>query len=333
MTSLPASAKSSTLRRLILSLCILVTAVVIFVYRQQLIDHFAVWQFTPTPEVVAIADRAQLNSTGRHYFYASRPELQERDVFNQSCTTRRSEATAVLGCYVSQRIYLFDVSDERLAGIEEVTAAHEMLHAAYDRLSPEEKTRVNGLLEARAAQITDQAFLDLMKEYEKTEPGERLNELHSLIGTQVADVGSELEAYYGRYFMDRGRVARMYHDYESVFTAVKQQQEQLARDLDAVVDQINRATIEYNQGVTELNQDIQVFNQQAQSGRFSSQSEFNAERTVLITRQQQLQGDRTLIDGYIATYNTLRQQLIAVNGQAEALNRSINSNLTPLPSI
>ena len=37
--------------------------------------------------------------------------------------------TAVLGCYANREISIFNVTDQRLDGIREVTAAHEMLHA------------------------------------------------------------------------------------------------------------------------------------------------------------------------------------------------------------
>ena len=35
--------------------------------------------------------------------------------------------------------YIYNVNDERLNGLKEVTAAHEMLHAAYERLPESDK--------------------------------------------------------------------------------------------------------------------------------------------------------------------------------------------------
>ncbi len=326
-------AHKSAVGRLLFSLILLILAAAIFLYRQWIIDQISFYQYRPTAEVSAIVQRAQLNDEGSFYFYVSQPAIQARTAFNQSCTTAKNETTVVLGCYVGQRIYLFDVTDSKLDGIKEVTAAHEMLHAAYDRLSSAERQRVNELLEAEAAKITDTDFFDLMKEYERSEPGERLNELHSIIGTQVASVSPELEVYYGRYFKDRTAVVGLYVKYQAVFATIKSQQAQLVKEMDDLITQIDTATNLYNSGVTKLNSDIQQFNARAGSGGFSSEAQFNSERSVLITRQKQLADDRTLIDGYIATYNTKRQQLAAINSQAEALNHSINSNLTPLPNI
>ncbi|TAH32062.1 hypothetical protein EYC58_05325 [Candidatus Saccharibacteria bacterium] len=332
-TSSPRHVRKSLTGRLVFSLLLLVLAAVIFLYRQHIIDEISYRNYKPGGAVSALAERAQLSEQGIFYFYTSQPEIQERTTFNQSCTTAKSETTVVLGCYVAQRIFLFDVTDSKLDGIKEVTAAHEMLHAAYDRLSDTERRKIDGLLESEARKITDPDFLSLMKEYEKSEPGERHNELHSIIGTQVAAISSELENYYSRYFKNRTALVGLYANYQSVFASIKDQQAQLVREMDELINQINSATDRYNNGVTKLNSDIEAFNQRAEAGGFSSQAQFNSERAVLISRQKQLASDRTLIDGYIATYNTKKQQLTTINSQAEALNRSINSNLTPLPSI
>lgn len=333
MTSSPKSARGAIASRLVFSLLVLALAAGIFLYRQWIIDQFNLWQYKPTQDIAQIAERAELNDRGKFYFYTSRPAVEDRAAFNQSCNTGHDEETAVLGCYAGQRIYLFNVTDEQLDGIKEVTAAHEMLHAAYDRLSAGEREHVDELLETEAAKITDPDFIALMKAYNKAEPGERLNELHSIIGTQIKAISPDLASYYGQYFKNRTALVTLYTKYEAVFQGIKDQQTQIVNELNKLVTQINTATEAYNTGAAKLESDIKSFNTRAENGGFSSQSEFQTERAALVARQQQLGSDRTLIDGYIATYNTKRQQLIAINGQAEALNRSINSNLTPLPSI
>jgi len=319
--------------RVVFSVVVLAVALGIFIYRQELIDQLNFWQYRPSEQVSAITERAELNDRGKFYFYTSRPEIQEREAFNGSCNTQRGETTVVLGCYVTQRIYLFNVADPKLDGIKEVTAAHEMLHAVYERLSAQERERINDLLQTEAEKITDAGFIELMKAYEASEPGERMNELHSIIGTQVATLSPELESYYARYFKDRSALAKLYAKYEGVFTDLKNRQTQLANELNALVEQINQATADYNKAVQELNVDVMAFNAKADSGGFASQAQFNVERNALIDRQQKIGKDRTEIDGFIATYNTKRQQLTEINSQAEALNHSINSNLSPLPSI
>src|SRR6185295_11567695 len=95
----------------------------------------------------------------RRLFYVYHPVLEDKQAFNSHCTD--SEKTIVLGCYISRTgIYLYDVTDSRLNGVEQVTAAHETLHAAYERLSSSERKRVDGLTAQAFAQVTDQRIKD-----------------------------------------------------------------------------------------------------------------------------------------------------------------------------
>lgn len=329
----PKSARKPVTGRLITSVLVLILAASVFLYRQQIVDQLSLQTYEPSAAVSAITERVSLTDKGKYYFYISQPQVQDRTTFNQSCTTMKHETTVVLGCYATQRIYLFDVTDAKLDGIKEVTAAHEMLHAVYDRLPATERVRVDKLIETEAAKITDPDFVKLMKAYEQTEPGAQSNELHSIVGTQVGSLSPELEAYYGQYFQDRAKIVGLYSGYEAVFASVQDEQEQLVQEMDSLVSQIDQATDEYNDGVSILDAAIKQFNSRAQTGEFSSQSQFDAERLALVARQRTLAENRALIDGYIATYNTKKQLLATINSQAEALNQSINSSLTPVPSI
>ena len=324
--------RRSNLFRLIVSLTVLALTLAFFVYRQQLIDQYNVWSYRPTTEVARIAANSQLNSLGQFYFYASHPEIDARGAFNSHCT-QKGEKTAILGCYVNGRIYVFDVTDDRLNGIKEVTAAHEMLHAAYERLSEGEKQRIGKLVESQLAAITDSRIKDLVELYDKTEPGERANELHSILGTEVKDLSPELEAYYGRYFKDRGALVSMSAKYEAVFQQINDEQNALVEQLNSLAADITARSTKYNNDTNKLNADITTFNQKANSGGFDSQAEFDAERNALLVRQSELQTARATLNTMIATYNEKRQRLEALNGQAEALNRSINSQLSPVPSL
>lgn len=323
----------STTSRLVFTLLILAMAAGILLFRQQIIDQFNYYEFQPSSDVAALAARDELSDTGKFYFYSARPQIEDRTTFNNSCDSIKDETTVVLGCYAGQRIYVFDVKDAQIDGIKEVTAAHEMLHAAYDRLSDSERSHVDSLLEAQAAKITDPSIVSLLKAYDKTEPGERVNELHSIIGTQVANISPELESYYSRYFKDRSVVVGLYNKYEGVFNSLKSQQDELSDELDQLSAQITGKAATYNQDVAQLNADIESFNHKASSGGFANQGEFNSDRNALIARQASLSQEKTDINNLIDDYNKKRAQLAAINSQAEALNRSINSNLNPLPTI
>jgi hypothetical protein len=311
----------------------MVAALVLLFNRQFVIDQISVWQYHPNSQVAALVDRTTMNKDGKFYFYASHPALEETQNFNKKCD-RKEESTAILGCYTGRFIYIYNVTDTKLDGIREVTAAHEMLHAVYDRLSADEQTRLNVLLDAEYAKLKiDKKLAERMAFYARTEPGERENELHSVIGTEIAAISPELESHYKRYFTDRAQVVALHTKYESVFNDLQSRGESLSNQLTKLGDDIEASTVNYNRAVNQLNDDIMTFNTRANNGGFSSESEFNSTRNSLVTRASQLETQRLAINDMVKQYETLRQELLSIASQSEALNRSIDSSLAPAPSL
>jgi hypothetical protein len=153
----------------------------------------------------------------RRLFYVYRPVLEDKGSFNQHCSN--SEQTIVLGCYIEhQGIYLYNISDQRLNGVIEVTAAHEMLHGAYDRLSDKERQRIDGLTAGVAASLTDERIKSTVENYRKKDPSVVPNELHSILATEVRNLPPDLEAYYGRYFTNRKAIVDLADQYKQAFT-------------------------------------------------------------------------------------------------------------------
>lgn len=318
--------------RLIVSLGLLVLAGWLLLNRQLVLDRVNALTYQPSAAIEQIVKADTMTDQARFYFYASRPEIDDRSAFNQACSSVGDEQTAVLGCYAGQRIYIFNVTDKQLNGIKQVTAAHELLHAAYDRLSSSERQRVDKMVEAEAQSNHDPTVAALVKIYAKTEPGQRLNELHSIFGSQVANLSPQLEQYYSQYFTNRGQVVRMYQQYHSVFDHIKAEQDQLVADLSSLASQIKSLEATYNRDVDQLNRDIMDFNARAANGQLSP-SQYNSQRAALKRRQAAVQAEADLINQKINSYNQKRQQLIAINTQASALNRSIDSNLPPIKGV
>jgi hypothetical protein len=225
-----------------------------------------------------------MNDYGRRLFYVNHPDIEDKASFASNCGSE--EKTIVLGCYISGRgIYLLTVTDARLDGVQQVTAAHEMLHAAYDRLSPAEKKKVSGWLEDAFQKTDNQRIKDTIEQYRKNK-ADVDNELHSILGTEQGGLGPDLEQYYHQYFTDRTAVVAFSNQYEAVFTQRKQQIEsydqQLTQleqqykaavaDLDAqqaaLIAERNRLNAllaagkrtEYNQGVGPYNNQVRVYN-------------------------------------------------------------------------
>lgn len=316
----------------IITLCIL-AATLLLLNRQCVLDELNYLQYKPTSAIASLASRSGMNDKGKFYFYASQPALDVAQQFNQACAKKES-STAVLGCYDGRNIYIYNVTDPRLDGIREVTAAHEMLHATYARMSTSEKQAVNALLEAEYTKLKgNKDFAARIAFYAQIEPGERDNELHSVIGTEVADVSPVLEAHYKEYFSDRSKVVALNATYAATFSNLQTQSDQLSNQLTQLGNTIESASISYNNDVNQLNKDIETFNSQASSGAFTSQSDFNTQRTLLTQRADQLGMRRTTINDEVTQYESLRSQLANVASQSDALNRSINSSLAPAPSL
>lgn len=328
------SRTSGYVAALIVILISIGATLLLLVNRQMIIDHVSVWQYQPTSEITSFADRTAMSDHGKFLFFASRPSLEGTQAFNDKCS-RTEKSTAILGCYDGTGvIYIYNVPNQKLDGIREVTSAHEMLHAAYNRLSDRERTKVDALVETEYAKLSNDAvFSARMAFYARTEPGERDNELHSIIGTEVASVSPELEQYYQQYFVNRSKVVALHTQYASVFASLQARGEELSAQLTALATSIETDTATYNQEVNQLNQDIASFNARASGGGFSSQSQFNSERAQLTSRASALESMRATINRQRDSYEVLRTELTSIASESEALNKSIDSSLAPAPSL
>lgn len=301
--------------------------------RQCVVDHLSAWQFHPSGEVVALADRTTMSGDGRFFFYASQPSVDTAQKFNQECS-RKETSTAILGCYNGRNIFIYNVTDSRVDGIKEVTAAHEMLHAAYDRMSASEKKTVDGLLEAEYNKLKDDKdFSQRMAFYARTEPGERDNELHSVIGTEVANISPQLEAHYKKYFTDRSKVIALHDKYASVFDDLQTKNEALVKQLRELGDQILAEQAQYKTQRAQLEADIADFKSRESSGGFSSRDSYEGELASLNSRIDEFNQFRDQIENDIKTYNSLQQEQAGIVSQSQELDRSIDSSLAPAPSL
>lgn len=307
------------------------SAVWLYANRQYVADQLLVWQYTPTSEIQSLVKKSGMSDKGKFDFYTGQPKVEGSQLFNQYCA-RQEKQNAILGCYTDRQIYIYDVTDAKLAGIKSVTASHEMLHAVYDRLGTDEKARVNSLLKDQYKSIDNEELRTRMDYYQRTEPAQRMNELHSILGTEFANLNPELERYYATYFNDRKKVTDLHESYAKVFRKLSNQSDKLVTQLNALAIQIDNDTKAYNQAVKQLNADVQSFNNRTKNGSFSSQSEFDAERAALVARSSQLSNQRDSINAAIKRYEKLRADLEAINTQTEALNQSIDSSLAPAPS-
>ena len=310
-----------------ISLALIAFSTWLFLNRQYVIDTLTIWSYEPTAAVQAVNSRAALTDKGAFYFYATQPVLAEQDEFNTGCP-RQEVGNPILGCYTGDgRIYIYNITNEQLDGMEEVTAVHEMLHAVWARMSDTEREGMTSRLMSAYGEITNSDLADRMAYYERTEPGQIANELHSILGTEFTSLSPELEAHYAQYF-DRATVLSLFASYNSVYEALYERADTLYAQMEALGTAIEQRLGSYTQQSAQLSADIATFNARATSGGFSSMSQFYAERAVLVGRTDQLEAERVAINADIASYNDMQGEYEQIAGQIELLNDSIDSFTT-----
>lgn len=214
----------------ILLIALLILGSVVAYERQNIYDWLALRNYQPPATIVQLANETTMNTYARKVFYVNHPAIDNKATFNQQCPDNGGEKTVVLGCYHPDQdgIFLLNVSDPRLSGVEEVTAAHETLHAIYGRLSSRERNYVDGLLmNYYLHDLHDKRILATIAAYKKSEPNDWVNEMHSVFGTEIAQLPTPLENYYKQYFTDRQKIAAYAAQYQAAFT---NRQAQVAQD-------------------------------------------------------------------------------------------------------
>ena len=120
-------------------------ATIIVLNRAWIYDWFRGITYQPNAEMAGIRGKLNLTGRGEFLFNATQPELNEADAFNANCRQDESEV-AVLGCYTAGNIYVYNITDAKLDGIRELTAAHELLHAVWARMDSTEKEDLKPIL-------------------------------------------------------------------------------------------------------------------------------------------------------------------------------------------
>jgi hypothetical protein len=293
-----------------------------FWQRQNVIDWYQLRGYEAPIPIAALATKAEMSDKARRIFYVNKPEIQEKATFYKSC--EEGETAVVLGCYKPRNgIYLLKVDDQRLAGVEEVTAAHEMLHAAYGRLDVRQQRRIAKLLNDAYANISDASISDKVALY-KQSGADVTNELHSILGTEVAKLPPELETYYQQYFSNRQTVVTFAAHYQAEFTSRKNKVIAYDKQLADIEQQVNSNNKDL---------DTQQAALQAESARLDALlkngdiAEYNA---GVGAYNQSIVPFRNLLSqtrGLVEQYKTILAERNAVAVEAQELNKALDSRI------
>ena len=283
-------------------------AIVLAANQEKISDWWRLRGYQPPAAVQQLADQTTMLPYTQHLFYLNRPSLLSSvNSFRRYCPENKD--VIVLGCYHPDQngIYLYQVKDPELSGVTQVTAAHEVLHAVYARLSSSDRARLDQQLNDYYKHgLPDGRVKDEIKIYQKTEPNDVLDEMSCTFGTEVADLPAPLEAYYKHYFSNRSAIVAYEQQYEGVFTArqdkIKQDDQQLAAmkqqidsqqtalqseqdQLDTAQNQLNALLTsgrsdQYNAGASFYNSQVSVYNNKVSSLK----NHINQYNQLVITR-------------------------------------------------
>ncbi len=292
--------------------------------RQVYADQWIVWTDPPPAHVEQLAQDLALTEEGRRIFFASRPQIESAQSFQEHCP---AESAVVLGCYHRERIYVYAVTDERLAGTIEATAAHELLHAFHERLNPDEMRRINALVEAFVAQLPeDDSNMLIVAGYPERQ---QIDEWHSRLGTSYAELPAELESHYARVFADRSRVLAFDSGSTAELDGYATRISELAASLDAAYRDLEARSTAYDSDLAQLNTDIEEFNRRADDGDFASQAQFDRERSALLGRQSSLEQDRLALNDDVAAYNAMLEEMRTLDAERAQLYAALDSRSAP----
>ncbi len=260
-------------------------------------------------QLVGLLGAATMTPEARRIVASVSASVDDKSRFVDDCPVQETSDSLVFGCFGYGTLRILRIDRPDLAPVMIVSAAHEMLHGAYQQLDHAERKRIDAELERVYADLDDPHLTAIVREYAKSEPGHRHSELHSLLATQVDTLSPALERYYRRFFRDRGKVVAAFHSYDQVFTVLEQRHDELKAQLDSFPAQLDdvRAQVEAAKART-VDLTSQIDDLRAE-GRIAESNELVGPQNAAAAQTNALiaQG-RTLLDQYdslIAQYNQL----------------------------
>lgn len=304
---------------------IVAVAVAVVLNRQWIYDWWRGLSYQPTGEMGRIMEDLKLTGRGEFLLKATRPTLSESGEFNAECRDDADAEVAVLGCYTEGDIYVYNITEKELAGIRELTTAHELLHAVWERMPEEERRALTAAL-TKTFEMNQELLKSELATYDVNE---RQEELYVRAGTEVADLPAELEKHYAEIFVDQDLVVGFYNAYIVVFREIEAEMDGLMSEMEGLRAEMDNLTAEYERRVKQFNANVVSFNScAAVAGCFKSEAEFYSRRAGLLAEQDALGAMYDEIGGIVDRYNALVEQYNADVTRTEKLNQAINSNDT-----
>lgn len=318
----------------IISLLIVLLLAFAFMNRGVIKDHFVASTFDASPEIERLTESLDLTPTGERIFLASEPAIGGAEHFTAWCSgVNHSEESHVLGCFKRNNIFLFNVTDPRLEGIVEVTAAHELLHAVFARMTPAEQEALAKELRAEYDRlVTDSPELaERMQVYESLSPTAYANELFAVLGTEELPLSKKLEARYANWFNNRVDIVDVHEQVFSVFIDLRARAASLSEELTTLKASIEKRSDEYTASVAAYNSETAEFKDRNERFEFSNNvAEFDEIRWHLLDWHADLEDQLASLRTDTDRYNELRDELEGLKQIGAELDASMNSMPAPI---
>jgi hypothetical protein len=297
---------------------------------QRLTDWWRLRGYVAPSAVVQLANEDTMTPYTRHLFYLNRPQLLPTvKSFRANCP--ENENTIVLGCYHPDQngIFIYNVSDPTLAGVQQVTAAHEVLHAVYARLSGSARTQLDNELNSYYKHgLTSPLVKAEVKLYQQTEPGSVMDEMSCTFGTEIANLPAPLEAYYNTYFSNRSAIVHYEQQYQAAFSSRQATITADDNQLSNLRNQINTLEAQLKSSAASLSTQLTSLTNLRGEGNFA---EYNAGVPGYNQAVTSYNATVQTVENLVSQYNQLVATRNQVAGQLTTLVAALDTRITPAP--
>lgn len=292
----------------------------------------------PSVEIKRLAHSTTMTPRAQRLFYRQDPKLEPPQLFWEQCKV--PHGNIVLGCYIEEpqgwrgkqsRIIIQNVIDPRFSGTMEVTAAHEMLHAAYARLEPEEQEELFKQLHAARAQVKDQRLLNLLKDYEADSKERYAHELYAHLGTELKDFGNPaLEEHFQQFFRDRQQIVALAKQSGQAVAKFEKQADALEVEIDKLEQQLIKAKNSLTKVESRLNllsatvKQHQNKLQQARASAQSASTKTKAQHLAAKVKREQLAFNRK-VENYNRQVKQQKKSITRFNRLVEDYRQKVDT--------
>ena len=273
------------------------------------------------------AENATLTASAAELFFSTEPIIVDAETLRSKCSESNASSEAnVLGCFTTNpnRIYLYDILDDRMSAVENVIAAHELLHAVwYLELSAVERNELTKEMQTFFSGLPVNHFLrDRLKLYSNS-PDTIPTELHSILGTESLVLTPALEAHYAKYFKNRAEIVEYSEATFGYIRDLSKQVKEGSATISKIRSEIDSERVTLSAENTKLTNDVEAFNARAQSGQLSK-SQYEREKALLDERKTTLETAYDKFNDKVDNFNTL----VKDNNELAALVNELNASIS-----